>query len=469
MKLKHLIVDSFLGIRHAEMQIGDVTIFAGDNWAGKSSLQQAIRVALSGEVARVKLKGEYGLLVKDGSKRASIAAEVTDGDGLTLTNSVDIPVKGKATIPNCDSQIVKVCLDQEIIPNLAATDEKSLLPILFTATNFVMDTEKIGKRMLELGADAKAVEEVGFYLHGGFDSGRAFAQEQTKAFRAEWKAITGQTYGSEKAESWKHEASTEDLQKQVDALPELEKSLKKLRQELWSQQSVVSKARLDWESATNEYTCSKCGHSHKADAVVADELHDKYLAELGGSEFIQTQIDATIKSIEQGEAAIASMEKLASDADKVTESAKLAHQNVGKWAKIEELLSPEGIMQEILSESLQPINERLKYSANVSGLGQVAITPELSITYENRLYGLCSEAQKWVAQAMLTEAIAYLSGVRLVALDRFDVLSVTNRGKFIGWCKTLSVDTQFVLFGTLKSKPSLDGIASYWIENGEIS
>lgn len=471
MQLTNLKVDSFLGIRHAEMPIGQVTIFAGDNWAGKSSLQQAIRIALSGEVARVKLKGDYKLLVKDGAKKAVIEAEVIDDDGLRQLVIAEIPTSGKATIPNCDSQIVKVCLDQEIIPTLAANDEKGLLKILFgVAGEGAASPAKIAKRMLELGADAGAVDEITPYLMAGLDGARAEAQAKVKACRAAWKAITGETYGTDKAEDWGYKFDPSKAQEKVDGLASHKKSLKDLKAKHADQQSVVNKAKLDWESLSNEYTCEKCGHSHKSDEAVAGELKEAYNKEVGGLAFIQTQIDKVEADIKAANDAKDELKEISSHAEKVTSDAANAHKDAQKWARIDELLSPDGIMQEILSESLKPINDRLKQSAAASGFGVVAINPDLSITYDNRLYGLCSEAQKWVAQAMLTEAIAFLSGVKLVALDRIDVLSVPNRGKLIKWCMSMAEDTgsQFILFGTLKSKPEIAGVFSYWVDGGDV-
>ena len=57
----------------------------------------------------------------------------------------------------------------------------------------------------------------------------------------------------------------------------------------------------------------------------------------------------------------------------------------------------------------------------------VVITPEIEITYGGRLYGLLSESEKWRADTLLAIAIARLSGIRLVLLDRFDVLQPTAR------------------------------------------
>lgn len=69
MKLTKITASNFLGIRSVDVDLSTpVTLFAGANGAGKSSLQEAVRMALIGESVRVGLKKDYGQIVRDGEK-----------------------------------------------------------------------------------------------------------------------------------------------------------------------------------------------------------------------------------------------------------------------------------------------------------------------------------------------------------------------------------------------------------------
>lgn len=72
---------------------------------------------------------------------------------------------------------------------------------------------------------------------------------------------------------------------------------------------------------------------------------------------------------------------------------------------------------------------------------------------------------------LLAEAIAFLSGTRLLVLDRFDVLDLQGRGDLLAWLDILASDGEIdtaLIFGTLKAAPSNlpETVAAHWIENG---
>ena len=65
MRFKSISVRNFLSIRALEdLTFGDITLVCGDNRVGKSSVQNAVRLVLCGEVSRVKLKGDWPQLVR---------------------------------------------------------------------------------------------------------------------------------------------------------------------------------------------------------------------------------------------------------------------------------------------------------------------------------------------------------------------------------------------------------------------
>ena len=78
MKITHIAIDNFLGARCVRLVLHKpVNLFAGHNASGKSSIQEAVRMALTGETVRVALKKEFGALLTDGADTGGVAM----GDG----------------------------------------------------------------------------------------------------------------------------------------------------------------------------------------------------------------------------------------------------------------------------------------------------------------------------------------------------------------------------------------------------
>ncbi len=190
------------------------------------------------------------------------------------------------------------------------------------------------------------------------------------------------------------------------------------------------------------------------------------------------EVEARVAELsEQRKRAQAEAEKLRDLAGKVerrglviAQVAKL-HSDVMEWTAIADALAPDGIPAELLTEALDPINEHLRLSAADAEWEPAQINPDMTITYGTRDYALISESEKWRADAMIAEAVAHLSGIKLLVLDRFDVLDMKGREDLLYWLDGLATDGMIdtaLIFGTLKALPALnfDTIDAFWIENG---
>lgn len=147
------------------------------------------------------------------------------------------------------------------------------------------------------------------------------------------------------------------------------------------------------------------------------------------------------------------------------------HADVLAWTDIADALAPDGIPAELLAEALGPINERLHDSSGIAEWKQVVISSDMRITYGGRDYTLASESEKWRADAMIAEAVSHISGLKLLVLDRFDVLDLKGREDLLFWLDDLAAINALdsaIIFGTLKALPALnlDNIGAHWIENG---
>lgn len=566
MLVTHVIAENFLGIRSANVAISKpVVLFAGLNAAGKSSLQEAVRMALTGESVRVSLKKEFGMLVAAGAKQGF--AQVVMHDGRAESSATIVLPSGKASAENyTPPAALPYLLDAQ---RFARLEDKERRAFLFGLIGLKLDQASVRERMLKKGLNESKVDRILPMLRAGFDAACKDAKTKATEAKGAWRAITGETYGSVKAESWQAEAPEVDLEylaglekragelveqiaeanQKVGALradksraDQQQLQLSSLRATAGNRQRIADKLAVDekelatWQAKVEELQgavkpvnvlrCPCCSEHvvfngrelEKAPELVDAELVDTatLAAAISSRDLMQRSVDhdkrdlaacdqavkdiqtitdavgkaptpSEIELAERGVNALqvsrnelsGELERLRKDkaaaerADKSTQDAAAAHADVVAWDAIGDALAPDGIPGEILAEALTPINTRLAQSALDAEWPPVEIGREMQITAAGRSYNLLSESEKWRVDAMVAEAVSFQSGLKLLVLDRFDVLDSKGRTDLLAWLDVLAtnkeVDTALV-FGTLKSLPAdlPATVAGEWITNGQI-
>lgn len=202
MRITKLEITNFQGLRHAALDVSaPVLLVAGHNGAGKSSLLDAISHAFTGKPGRVAQKQHIGQLITEGAKKGEARVEWLDDAGEVQACGVALP-SGKGS-PLADSPFLPFVLDAS---RFAALDAKDRRRVLFDLTGASASPVEVGKRLKAKGIDVALFEKVKPLLRSGFPA----AVEQAKAYASEargaWKAVTGENYGSEKANGWEPEA-----------------------------------------------------------------------------------------------------------------------------------------------------------------------------------------------------------------------------------------------------------------------
>lgn len=571
MKLTSIQISNFLGARAVDVKLTKpVALFAGRNFAGKSSIQEAVRMALTGESVRVSLKKDYKQLISEG---AEVGYAVVDYDGgnraaITLPNGAH-ELTG-ATRPNSALPFV---LDAQRFAHLADNDRRAFL---FGLMGLRTDGDAVTQRMLARKCDAKKVEQIAPFLRAGFDAGQKEAHAKGRESKAQWKATTGgETYGAVKAASWaatklevdagkleqaktdlatienEIEAETSrlgglqgrarqiaeqagklaDLREKAGRFARVQDKLNKDEAELksWQEKVATLKGSLHSQDALPCPDCGvllvvkdgalvhaapmakgteddlaklpeyekamrlmeSCVANGKRDLAAANaavgalhELEKGAAAEAVSDDDIATlkaRIDTLKHSRVNQQTGIRMLEdtaRQAKDADEKTRRAATFHQDVQAWEAIGDALAPDGIQGEMLAEALGPINERLAISSNSSEWLRINIGRDMSIFAaeegaQPRAYALLSESEKWRADAMIAEAVSFLAGVKLLVLDRFDVLDIKGREDLLYWLDALAeggeIDTALI-FGTLKALPAqlLPSAEGFWIDGGKV-
>ena len=155
-------------------------------------------------------------------------------------------------------------------------------------------------------------------------------------------------------------------------------------------------------------------------------------------------------------------------AEERTARAAAAHQRVLGWLRAGELLAPEGIPARYVAKAVGPINDFAREAALITGWPQITVSADMSVTINGtRPYELASESEQWRADAVLAAAIAKLSGLGLLVLDRFDVLEPAGRAALWDWLIAISPQFETVIAaGTLKGPPTFnaeDGVQVLWL------
>lgn len=559
MKLSHIEIKNFLGVSRLSLDLHKpVTLICGPNASGKSSIQNAIKMAMLGTPTRVSLKKDYDQLIHHGQKKASVSVGTVDGDSYGL----DLP-KGAAI--HSDNEFLPYVLDPSLFAKLPNKDRRTLL---FKLTGSSCSTSKVKELLEARKCNMQLAERVLPLLRAGFPEAEKQCKENARDEKANWKATTGETWGSDKAEGWEPEPVefdaeqlaelAEQFNKAEERFAELNRKLGSLDQQAQNRNYALdekkrlaglcedvnrklvardsAQKRLDeqrervkkYEVLAGEQgpdgaipcpccnvplimvdgalvefkgtatdpeavakleehraalaTCEKAFNNAERDYKAAHDAQEKWKAlEVPEpvSEDAITELQDEIRTVRDLKNGIqVDIDQLKDSKEKAANrqiainQAEESHQNVLAWLELAEALGPDGIPSEIVSKALQPINDRMADSAADAKWITPRIDPSMDISAEGTPYHLLSESEQWRVDAMIGEAIAALSELRLLCLDRFDVIHPAVRGWALEWLRVLveinEIDT-VLIFGTMKSCPaSKDFMDAYWIEGGEL-
>lgn len=169
--------------------------------------------------------------------------------------------------------------------------------------------------------------------------------------------------------------------------------------------------------------------------------------------------DAARAAVNQAKLNLQAAEADNATLDRMERSEKAAQETYLKLVSTElavDALAPSGIRSDLLAEALEPINQRMLASAHLAGWQAPSIDEDMDIVREDGLtYELLSESAQWRLSAIVADAIASMSGVRVLILDRMDVLDLPGRAQLLKWVSHLATDSfdTVLVMATLKEPP----------------
>lgn len=577
MKITEIDIKNFIGARNVDIHCTTpVTLIAADNGQGKSSIRDAIIMAVTQDATRVELKKDYGMLVTDDGKAGGALIGVGE-----QSYKFNITAAGKSNFEADEGlpvgAAIATVLDGQ---RFADMPEAARRAFILAVSGTKVSPAVVKDKLVAKGLNAELIETVLPMLRTGFADSETFAKNKATEHKGAWKKITSATYGKNVAESWAAEKPEQITSEYTDAdLTAITGQIGVINQEVGALKAKKDaqatnadklaalkadagaleerQTRLDRLNADLHYmtanveelrakaTGKRVGLVHDMALFIACTAEDddekgieliaRYKAEHGelavgeadpaavaalpdnekGLTVLQTSITNLTRDIARSEAAkeelatldttepvdydsqIAALNqkkvtlgeshnKISAElnavadsdfkrltADKNTADAQAEHKAVTDWLAIAEQLAPAGIPSELLGDALKPINSALNAAAAHTAWPAVHIDGDVQITAGKRAYGLLSESEKWRANAMIAVAIAQVSGLKVVMLDRMDVLSSANRVTLLTWLDEIAeagqIDTA-LLFATMKQMPSglPETITAHWMENGVV-
>lgn len=200
MKIPKIEISNVLALHRADIAITTpILMVLGSNEAGKSSLRDAINMALLGDPVRVKLKKNYGQLLHDDAKKGRVTLidendQAIAGYTLPAGEHTAPEIKGAAFLPHV------------INPQLTASlPDKELRTMLFQLTQCKASPDVTAGLLIKRGARPELVEEVKPMLRSGFPSAAKDAAERATQAKGAFRALTGDNWGSVQSEGWELE------------------------------------------------------------------------------------------------------------------------------------------------------------------------------------------------------------------------------------------------------------------------
>ena len=128
MKLRKLKVSNFLGIESLKMEFSaPISIIAGPNEAGKSSIRDALQVALAGQARGLKTHSDQAAFIKEGAKAAEVIITLADGNEICWRKTPKTPATISGNLPS-DQVMMTILADPFVFLSL---EDKARREILF--------------------------------------------------------------------------------------------------------------------------------------------------------------------------------------------------------------------------------------------------------------------------------------------------------------------------------------------------
>lgn len=189
-------IENYRGIKAASFPLAGITLIGAPNATGKSAVAQAAGAVLAGAPIPIPgvLKTLAGMLVRVGASSGFAQLDCETG-----TARVDWPkaaLKTKGTLPTVSAIAAG-------IESITAAEPKRRAELLIDLLDALPNLDDLKARFVRDGTSEKAAEAVWQTIEKqGWDAAHAQAKETGARLKGQWEAVSGERYGSKKAEGY---------------------------------------------------------------------------------------------------------------------------------------------------------------------------------------------------------------------------------------------------------------------------
>jgi len=207
---------NFRGIFSADIEPKPLTGVFGKNGNGKSSIAQAMGCALTGNTSPVKglLKKQTKQLVREGAKTGGIQIDGPPADDGTPIYKVGViwPECLYKNEGNPPKNISTFAAGMESIIDLDRKNRPAPLSDYIDSKPTEADLKKVLKAE---NFNAELIDKIAESVKiNGYDTSHAKTGEKGTLLKGQWQEVTGEEYGSRKAENWQHAGWIPGMEKQ---------------------------------------------------------------------------------------------------------------------------------------------------------------------------------------------------------------------------------------------------------------
>ncbi|MDR2594549.1 MAG: AAA family ATPase [Fibromonadaceae bacterium] len=313
-------ISNFRGINDASFELGKITIIGGENGAGKTSIAQAISAALTGECPIKEFqKKDYRHLVRIGKPVANI--EVKGDSGTAVMQFPEGKAWREGTPPS-----MSLYASGLISPlDMKKSDAANAWIVLLKAEPTLENLREELKEFENIEEIIQLVKSL------GYDGALGNVKEEGAKHKGRWERITGERYGTSRAESWfpngfvavgekealeadlkaKQEAYNESLKKNavsdyeranLDAkfkkYPELQSQSAECEKNIIDLNLKLTNAKTRLQDLQDANNLLKCPHCDKYLRLVANKLTKAEEGEFYPNEKAINEVKAQIQNLQ---------------------------------------------------------------------------------------------------------------------------------------------------------------------------
>lgn len=237
-------IENFRGIRRGDFQIKGLTLIGADNYAGKSSLAQAVGAALTGRPLPLKgmTKAMAGLLVRSGATKAFVEVATDDDESVVRINWPKAEVSTEGPNPPTATEWAAGLI------SLAHMDPQERSVALTDFLEAVPSKADLAAELKKAEISEKATEQLwAMILEFGWEESERKARDKGKDYKFQWKNITGENWGSKKGESYVPADWDYELDKEGTSIEQLETEVSNYKSEL---ESAIAASAVDFAEYT---------------------------------------------------------------------------------------------------------------------------------------------------------------------------------------------------------------------------